>query len=220
MNTENTQNYQHNNVTVAPVASSLSEQGTAMGEGLNTPQFQNVPNQAAPPPHPPTPPQPIDPATQWRVDFIKRQQRASAFFNQLTPDQQVTLCEWFAKLSVPEIQKRIAAPAPEGWAIQISQTVLRRTRALCYSATINANTEEMLDMFHDMLPFTDLTNLTGVQRGLSQILHQEAAQLIQRDPKSKDLKTVLANIQRLASLEFKRQQLALQREKLRYHRSY
>ncbi len=197
MNTQNTQNHQHNNVT-----------------GLSTTQRQAVPNQPAPPP------QPIDPATQWRIDFIKRKQRATAFFNQLTPEQQVTLCDWFGKLSVPEIRKRIAAPAPEGWALQIGETVLRRTRALFFSGASNAATEEMLDTLHDMLPFTDLTNLNGVRQGLAQSLHLEAMHIVQRDPKSKDLKTVLANIQRLAALEFKRQQLELQREKLRHHSSY
>jgi hypothetical protein len=200
MNTQNAQNHQHNNVTGAPAP------------GTRT----SLAQQPAPPPPPP----PIDPATQWRIDFIKRKQRATAFFHQLTPEQQVTLCEWFGKLSVPEIRKRIAAPAPEGWALQISETVLRRTRALFFSGASNAATEEMLDTLNDMLPFTDLTNLNGVRHGLAHTLHLEAMHIVQRDPKSKDLKTVLANIQRLAALEFKRQQLELQREKIRSRRSY
>jgi hypothetical protein len=203
MNTQNTQNHQHNNVTGAPAPATRPLQ----------------PGQA-PQPAPPPPPQPIDPATQWRIDLIKRKQRATAFFSQLAPEQQVTLCEWFSQLSVPEIRKRIAAPAPEGWALQISETVLRRTRALFFSGASNAATEEMLDTLNDMLPFTDLTNLNGVRQGLAHTLHLEAMHIVQRDPKSKDLKTVLANIQRLAALEFKRQQLELQREKLRARNSY
>lgn len=216
MNTENTPNHQHNNATGAPAVPSLSQQAGGLGEALYAPQSIGTPSQSTPP----SSPQPIDPATQWRVDFIKRKQRASAFFNQLTPDQQVTICEWFGKLSVPEIQKRIAAPAPEGWALQISQTVLRRTRALLFSGANNAATEEMLDTLHDMLPFTELANLNGVRHGLAHTLHLEAMHLVQRDPKSKDLKTVLVNIQRLASLEFKRQQLELQRDKLHFRRSH
>ncbi|HEX7858878.1 MAG TPA: hypothetical protein VF773_00985 [Verrucomicrobiae bacterium] len=190
-----------------------AREATGLGDGLN-PSKQPA---APPPPAPaPTPPQPADPATQWRIDFMKRKQRAAAFFNQLTPEQQITLCEWFKKLSVPEIQKRIAAPAPKGWAVQISQTVLRRTRALFFAGANNAATEDMLDTLKDMEPFTGLTNLHGVRQGLAHSLHLEAMQLIQRDPKSKDLQTVLANIQRLAALEFKRQQLELQREKLKW----
>ena len=127
---------------------------------------------------------------------------------------------WFLKASVPEIRKRIAAPAPEGWALQISETVLRHTRALFFSGASNAATEEMLDTLKDMQPFTDLTNLNGVRHGLAHSLHLAAMHLVQRDPKSKDLKTVLANIQRLAALEFKRQQLELQHEKLRSRRSH
>ena len=214
MNTQNTQNQQHNNVIGAP---SLSQQGRGLGEGLRLSNLTAVPKQAQPAPPPPPP---IDPATQWRIDFIKRKLRATAFFNQLAPEQQVTLCEWFSKLSVPEIRKRIAAPVPEGWALQISETVLRRTRAIFFSAASNAATEEMLDTLHDMQSFTDLTNLYGVRQGLAHSLHLEAMQIIQRDPKSKDLKTVLANIQRLCALEFKRQQLELQREKLRSRNSY
>jgi|SRR5688572_10803744 len=220
MNTQNAENHQHNNGAGAHGAPSLSQQRIGLGNGLT---LSNLPaprqQQAQPQPAAP-PPQPVDPATQWRIDFIKRKQRASAFFSQLTPEQQVTLCEWFSKLSVPEIRKRIAAPAPEGWALQISETVLRRTRALFFSGASNAATEEMLDTLNDMQPFTDLTNLYGVRHGLAHSLHLEAMHLVQRDPKSKDLKTVLANIQRLAALEFKRQQLELQREKLRSRRSY
>ena len=219
MSTQNTQNHQHNNVTGALAAPSLSQQRIGLGDGL---RLSNLPapreQQAQPQPAPSQPS--IDPATQWRIDFIKRKQRATAFFSQLTPEQQVTLCEWFSKLSVPEIRKRIAAPVPEGWALQISETVLRRTRAIFFSAASNAATEEMLDTLHDMQSFTDLTNLYGVRQGLAHSLHLEAMQIIQRDPKSKDLKTVLANIQRLCALEFKRQQLELQREKLRSRNSY
>ena len=179
--------------------------------------------QLAPPPQPapaPPPPEPADSATVWRVAFIKRKQRATAFFNQLERTQQTTLRQWFDELSVPEIQKRIIAPPPEGWGLQISQTVLRRTRALYCCGLNDATAEEMHDLLKDMQSFTDLTNLAGAQRGIAQFLHQEAVFLARRDAKSKDLQTVLANIQRLAALEFKRQQLELQREKLKYPASF
>src|SRR5688500_6035456 len=173
MNTQNAENHQHNNVTGAP---SLSQQGRGLGEGLrlsNLPAAREQQAQAQTQPAPP-PPQPIHPATQWRTDFIKRKQRATAFFHHLTPEQQVSLCDWFGKLSVPEIRKRIAAPAPEGWALQISETVLRRTRALFFSGASNTATGEMLDTLNDMQPFTDLTNLYGVRHGLAHSLHLEA----------------------------------------------
>jgi len=195
MSRQNTQNNQHTNVIPGG-----SAQG---GAHISSP-----------------PPQPVDPATEWRVDFMKRKQRATAFFNQLTLDQQRALCDWFQKLSVPEIQKRIVAPVPEGWGLQIGETVLRRTRALFYAATANAATEEMLDTLTDMVPMTDLTNLAGVQRAVAAYLHKEAIHIVQRDPKSESLKSLLANIQKLSALEFKREQLEFQREKLRHSRSH
>ena len=151
---------------------------------------------------------------------MKRKQRATAFFNQLTAEQQLTLCQWFDKLSVPEIQKRIAAAAPEGWALSISQTVLRRTRASFYAGALERNIEEMLDTLTDSDSARKLINLSAAQHDVAVHLHQEAMHLAQRDPKSKDLKGLLANIQRLSALEFKRQQIELQREKLRSHRAY
>jgi hypothetical protein len=197
MNTQDTQNPQHPNVTPAP--------GSSTAGALEAT---------------PAPPQPVDPATEWRVEFVKRKQRANAFFNQITAEQRFLLCGWFGNLSVPEIQQRIAAAAPEGWGLQISQTVLRRTRALYYSALANAGVEEMLDALTDMHSMTELTNIAGIQRALSVYLHQEAIHLAQRDPKSENLKHVLANIQKLSALDFKRQQLEIQREKLRHSRSY
>jgi hypothetical protein len=211
MNTQNAQNNQHPNVT--PAAPSLSQQGRGLGEGLAAPDARTAPPQ-------PAPPQPIDPATEWRVEFVRRKQRADAFFHQLTPDQQRTICDWFGKLSVPEIQQRIAAAAPDGWGLQISQTVLRRTRALYYASTANAATEEMLDAVTDMQPFTRLTNFVGIQDAIALFLHQEAVHIAQRDPKSESLKDILANIQKLSALEFKRQQLEFQREKLRRSRAH
>ncbi|HEX7860271.1 MAG TPA: hypothetical protein VF773_08105 [Verrucomicrobiae bacterium] len=174
-----------------------------------------------PPPVPATQPPPtVDAAAQWRIDFIIRKQRATAFFNQLNPTQQTTLCQWFDQLSIAEIHKRILAPPPEGWGLQISPTVLQRTRTLHFSAANDALADEMHDLLKDMQPVTALTNLPGVQRGIAQFLHQAAVSLARRDPQSKDLQALLANIQRLSALDFKRQQLELQREKLTYGRSF
>ena len=179
-----------------------------------------APGPQPPPPQPPQPPQTVDPTRQWRIDFIKRKQRALAFFNKLNATQQTTLCQWFDQLSVPEIRKRILAPPPEGWGLEISPTVLQRTRTLYFSAANDTLAEEMHDLLKDMQPVTALTNLPGVQRGIAQFLHQAAVSLARRDPQSKGLQALLANIQRLSALDFKRQQLELQREKLTYCRSF
>ena len=104
--------------------------------------------------------------------------------------------------------------------MQISGTVIRRTLAQFHSLEITAGTEHMLDIITDMELDSDVSQASRIQNALIHLLHRRAFGIALEVPGSEVLNNIVANIKALSALEHKRQQLALQREKLKYGCSY
>lgn len=158
---------------------------------------------------------PIDPVTAWRIESLKRRQRADSFFNSLSDDESNKLIAWLNDIDcLFDIRTRIVAPPPEGLGRNVSLSSLRRLRANLRAVCVINRTEEMLDNISDLEAASDVTQTSRVQNAIRHLLHQKAYELAMTHPGSEILKDVLASIEKLTTLELKRQKLQLERERL------
>ena len=163
------------------------------------------------------PSDPIDHITAWRIESLKRKQRADSFYNSLSSDEGAKLFAWMNELKhVCDIQERIASPPPEGLGRKVSLTCLRRLRAIFKAEIFIDETEETLDMITDLESESDLTQTSRIQTAINHLLHEKAYQLAMTHPGSDVLKDVLTSIEKLSTLEYRRHKIFLERE--RHHR--
>ena len=156
--------------------------------------------------------------SRWRsfaVESMKRKQRADSFFHSLTTEQQDKLLHWLEEEEdLGTVCMRISAPQPEGFGLNVHLTSLRRFRAHWKSLNHIMLNEEILDSIHDMETNSDFSQRNRIQEAISQMLHEKAFQLARTHPGSDTVTRLLTSIEKLAALDYKRQKLLLEREKL------
>jgi len=177
----------------------------------------NVNALTAPPPGGSALPQ-QPPENQKVIESLRKLQRADAFFNKLSPDQKDTLLDWLRQFEdIGTVHSRVAAPPPQGFGIQVSLMTLRRFRARWRALGSILTTEDILDEITDMELNTDLSQTVRIQKAINHMLHEKAFSLARTHPGSDTLKTVLTSIEKLSALDYKKQKLLLEREKLTRH---
>jgi hypothetical protein len=150
-----------------------------------------------------------------RIDSIARRQRADSFLRSLTPEQARQVYTWVRELdSINEVQSRITAPPPEGLGLTVSTITLRRLRALWQAQDEINFTQNMLDIITDMEVESELKQPARIQNAICHLLQEKAFDLAIRMPGSEVLKDVLSGIEKLTTLDLKRQKLQLERERL------
>jgi hypothetical protein len=154
---------------------------------------------------------------QLREDSAERKRRAKSLVEQLTPQQFTTLLGWFDHLTLDQAVARVAAPPPEGFGIKTHRTTLQRLRSTDRALPTIAAAREILDTINDLEEHHATRELDRIQKSISVMLHQHAFELARIQPDSDILPRTIQAITRLAGLEHKRQQILLQREKLRLH---
>lgn len=179
-----------------------------------------------PAPLPATAPQPATPdstpgaAPSFDAQSLRRKLRASSFFHKLSDTQQRTLLEWLEEISdLAEIQKRIAAPPPDGFGLDVQYTTLKRLRSLDRSLQFTEANEEILDTIHDMETSSDFSQSTRIQKAIHQMLLQKAFEIAETEPDSPSLPRLLACIEKLSTLDLKREKLLLARRSHSSHSS-
>lgn len=154
----------------------------------------------------------------WRsfaVESIKRKQRADSFYHNLKTEQQDQLLKWLEEEEdLGTICMRITAPPPEGFGIKVHITSLRRFRSSWKALDHIVKNEEVLDCLHDMETNSDFSQRNRIQEGISQMLHEKVFELAQTHPGSDIVTRLLTGIEKLSALDYKRQKLLLEREKL------
>ena len=149
------------------------------------------------------------------IESLKRKQRADSFFQSLTDEQQDKLLDWLeTERDLGAVLARVSAPAPEGFGLKVHLTSLRRLRAHWRSLDFINRNEEILDTIHDMETNSDFSQSHRIQEAINQLLHEKAFELARTHPGSDVLRDVLASIQRLAELDYKREKLLIERQKL------
>jgi hypothetical protein len=154
-------------------------------------------------------------ASPHMLESLRKLQRADAFFKKLTDDQQDTFLQWLNEMDdIGALHRRVNAPPPEGLGVLVSLSTIRRFRIRYRALNLIVRTEEMLDEITDLEMNADLNQTARIQKAINHFLHESAYNLSQTHPESETLKTVLASIEKLSSLDFKKQKIQLEREKL------
>ena len=180
------------------------------------------PRQTAPPSNrdfsSPVPAPSADPFLKSKIAALQRKQRCDTFLSSLTDDQSLQLMDWMYTLeNLSDVHRRVTAPPPEGFGVKVHLTTLRRLRDQFRAEDIARSAESMIDVITDLEKETDLNQSARVQTVINHLLHEKAFELSRTHPGSVVLKDVLTSIQKLSELDYKRQKLQLERERLLRH---
>ena len=150
-----------------------------------------------------------------RIESIARRQRAHSFINSITPEQArqvhtiIQECE-----HIHDAHARITAPPPEGLGLTVSAITLRRLRNHWRALDEVHFTRDMLDIITDMEVDSELTQPARIQNAICHFLHEKAFDLARTVPGSEVMKELISNIEKLTTLDLKRQKLQLERDRI------
>ena len=157
----------------------------------------------------------LDLVTKSKIESLKRKQRADSFFNSLTDEQAEKVFHWMNTIeNVCEIQDLITAPPPKGLGLEVCMQTLRRIRAHINAMSVVVKTNGLLDAVYDVEERTDLTQSARILNTISHLLQDKAFELANTIPGSPIVTQLVRDIHRLADIDFQRQKLLLEREKL------
>jgi hypothetical protein len=143
-----------------------------------------------PPIHPSTRPSGSPAATLLPTSALDRQFRAASFASKLNEAQRSTLSLWLgnADLSIDSIRKKIAAPPPEGFGLEVQPTTLRRLRALVKNCEVTGWFSDSMDTACDLLADPDTAEVAPLREALRLMLYSRAiyAAKNQADPSAID----------------------------------
>ena len=129
-----------------------------------------------------------------------RKFRAQSFVAKLNDDQRLQLFNWLQQDTIPQVRARVAAPAPEGFGLQVHNTTLVRLRNLVRNTELNQWIATAMDAASDILAADTSVDVTPVRESMSLLLHAHAMNYIsqQADPISIDrLITSIARLEKL-----------------------
>jgi len=150
-----------------------------------------------------------------RLESIARRKRADSFLRSLNPEQSRQVYKWIRELeSIDDVHDRITAPPPEGLGLKVSVITLRRLRSYWHACDEVSFTENMLDIITDMEVDSELKQPARIQNAICHLLQQKAFDLARTYPGSDVMKDVLTGIEKLTTLDLKRQKLQLERERI------
>lgn len=227
MNTEITQNPFSDNRTLSPVQQPASDISadlkisltTPASPATSTPPLSLAPANTTPPAKPPqysaAAPDNLDAIKDSRIESLARRQRANSFLRSLSQEQSRQVYTWIFEFDdINEAHSRITAPPPEGLGLPVSTSTLRRLRSFWQALANITLTEEMLDTITDMELDSELTQPARIQNAICHLLHEKAFDLARTVPGSPVMKDLLTGIEKLSTLDLKRQKLLLERERL------
>ena len=158
-----------------------------------------------------------DPFLKIKVESLKRKQRANAWCNSLTPDHAYQIAGWMEEIdNLSEVHRRITAPPPDGLGLKVNFSTLRRLRSAWRAEALTDLSDSMFDVITDMEEArTDFDQSARIQTAINHMLLRKAFELAQTHPGSEVLKDVLTSIDKLSALEYRRQKITLEHEKIK-----
>jgi hypothetical protein len=155
-------------------------------------------------------------ASKFEIADAKRRARADSLTSQISKEQHYLLFDWILHYPIPEVVEKVAAPPPEGFGLKAHPTTLQRLRSHYYAMGVGGESEEVRDFIASLEEKADLSQFPRVQTTISHLLHLKAIELARNEPDSKDLFRLIASIDKLSTLEHRRQKFQMQRERLRH----
>ena len=103
-----------------------------------------------------------------------RKLRSHSFAAKLTPDQRATLFDWLQSDTIEEVRARLAAPAPDGFGIQVSPTSLVRLKRTINNTQLNHIISHAMDATCDILDADTSVDIAPLREALSLLLYSQA----------------------------------------------
>jgi hypothetical protein len=135
------------------------------------------------------------PQSAWERRF-----RANSFASKLTGEQMGTLRGWFKTLTIPQVQERVAAPAPDGFGRSVQQTTLRRLKK-ALEAEAPYWLADSLDTCVDLLASDEAGAIAPLREALSVMLYTRAIACCEQQADIPTIDRLLAAITKIEKLK-------------------
>jgi hypothetical protein len=135
------------------------------------------------------------PQSAWERRF-----RADSFASKLSRDQMRTLHEWFNTLAIPQIQKRVAAPPPEGFGLSVQETTLFRLKK-ALQADAPYWLADSLDTCVDLLASEESAAVAPLREALSVMLYSRAIACCENQADIASIDRLLSAITKIEKLK-------------------
>jgi hypothetical protein len=121
---------------------------------------------------------------------LDRKFRATSFAAKLNPQQRTTLSLWLIdeKLTIDAIRKKVAAPSPEGFGLEVHPTTLCRLQRMLKNYDVSEWFSESMDTACDLLDNPETAQTASLREALTVMLYSRAvyAAKNQADPSAID----------------------------------
>lgn len=137
-----------------------------------------------------------------------RKFRAHSFAAKLTLDQRRTLVRWLGDpdLLLVDIQRKIAAPPPEGFGIHVHHVTVRRLRAMYENTDLEHWLSEAMDAACDILEPTNGAEIAPLRESLIYILYSQVIQKSRKLFAPREFNQCVAAIERLEKMKARAEQ--------------
>jgi hypothetical protein len=178
------------------------------GPSLDRPPSLDRSASSPPESHPPTFVNPINPPTRESThpsaallpkSALDRKFRATSFAAKLTEQQRATLTLWLIdeKLTIDSIRKKVAAPPPEGFGLEVQPTTLRRLRALVRNSAYSGWFSESMDTACDLFDNPDTAQAAPLREALTLMLYSGAIAAAKKQAEPSTIDKLVTTINRL-----------------------
>jgi hypothetical protein len=133
----------------------------------------------------------------------ERKFRAHSFAAKLTLEQRRTLIRWLADedLMLVDIQRKIAAPPPEGFGIQVHHVTVRRLRSMYENTDLEHWISQAMDAACDILEPTNGAEIAPLRESLIYILYSQVIQKSRKLFAPREFNQCIAAIERLEKMK-------------------
>jgi hypothetical protein len=134
--------------------------------------------------------------------ILRRKFRALSFAARLTDVQRMMLSTWLCNedYSIEDIRKKVAAPSPDGFGMDVQPTTLRRLRKFSDNTRVTGWISDAMDTACDILEDEDAGENAPIHQALTAMLYSRALQAAQKQdlPETIDkLVTTIAKMEKL-----------------------
>jgi hypothetical protein len=182
----------------------MNEQQSTISENAGQPLAlaEPTPDQNHPVPGAPPPGETID-------------ARAGSLLSKLNWDQQLQLIKWLETEPASTVCRLVADAPPKGFGLNTSETAIRRLRARMYSTDLVdrlTKNQDICERITEAVPKgDDIASVT------LQILQHRVFEMVKGDRPPLILPQLVGALERLTSLQIKRERLQLDRERMAQH---
>jgi predicted nucleic acid-binding Zn-ribbon protein len=131
----------------------------------------------------------------------ERQFRAHSFAASLTPDQRALLFQWLHDYSYSQVIARVAAPAPQGFGLRVSQNTLVRLKHMLNNVEVTKRVASAMDAACDLADSGLPTNIDFLRETLIVQLYSRAVSQAGTGSPCSDINQILSAIAKIEKIK-------------------